>query len=362
MKINRTDLPGRARELAAAIQKRYPKADEYPYRSWSYPQGYLLMGFIHLWEKTGDELYYQYVLAYCLDHVEEDGSVRGFTGCSMDDMMTGAVLVWMYEHTGEKRFETACRKIRETYRDYPRTREGGFLHNRTEFPGEMWVDGVFMGQMFLCRYGAVFGETECFDEAVLQLELIYRYCHVHDGLLVHAYSEDCLAPWAGPEGRSGCVWSEGLGWYALILTEVLDLLPAGYEGKRMVETQLNQLLAGLEKYQNRENGLWRQVVDRTDDVDNWCDTSGSAMFLYTWKWAADKGIVPVATAGAVLRKGYEGLLARIVPGEDGLPDVHTACQGLCVQKCYEDYIHYPKTVNAQEAVCGCLWALAAAIG
>ena len=61
MKINRTDLPGRARELAAAIQKRYPKADEYPYRSWSYPQGYLLMGFIHLWEKTGDELYYQYV-------------------------------------------------------------------------------------------------------------------------------------------------------------------------------------------------------------------------------------------------------------------------------------------------------------
>ena len=126
--------------------------------------------------------------------------------------------------------------------------------------------------------------------------------------------------------------------------------------------QLNQLLAGLEKYQNRENGLWRQVVDRTDDVDNWCDTSGSAMFLYTWKWAADKGIVPVATEGAVLRKGYEGLLARIVPGEDGLPDVHTACQGLCVQKCYEDYIHYPKTVNAQEAVCGCLWALAAAIG
>ena len=40
MRINRTDLPGRARELAAAIQKRYPKADEYPYRSWSYPQGY----------------------------------------------------------------------------------------------------------------------------------------------------------------------------------------------------------------------------------------------------------------------------------------------------------------------------------
>ena len=197
---------------------------------------------------------------------------------------------------------------------------------------------------------------------MLQLELIYLYCHAHDGLLVHAYSEDCLAPWAGPDGRSGCVWSEGLGWYALILTEVLDLLPAGYEGKRTVENQLNQLLAGLEKYQNRENGLWRQVVDRTDDVDNWCDTSGSAMFLYTWKWAADKGMVQEETAEPVLRKGYEGLLARIVPGEGGLPDVHTACQGLCVQNCYEDYIHYPKTVNAQEAVCGCLWALVAAIG
>ena len=44
MKINRTDLPGRARELAAAIQKRYPKADEYPSAGLSFDGVYSFMG------------------------------------------------------------------------------------------------------------------------------------------------------------------------------------------------------------------------------------------------------------------------------------------------------------------------------
>lgn len=73
-------------------------------------------------------------------------------------------------------------------------------------------------------------------------------------------------------------------------------------------------------------------------------------------------MVPEETAEPVLRKGYDGLLARIVPGEDGLPDVHTACQGLCVQNCYEDYIHYPKTINAQISMPVAAAALVAAIG
>ena len=33
----RTEL---AEDLVRTIIKRYPKADEYPYRPWSYPQGF----------------------------------------------------------------------------------------------------------------------------------------------------------------------------------------------------------------------------------------------------------------------------------------------------------------------------------
>jgi Predicted unsaturated glucuronyl hydrolase involved in regulation of bacterial surface properties, and related proteins len=349
----RTEL---ARQLAGTIMKRYPKADAYPYRSWSYPQGYMLIGMSKLWERSGEQKLFDYIREFCEVHTDKDGRVQGFTGCSMDDMMAGAVLVWMYEQTGEERYAAACRRIYESFADYPRTREGGFLHDRTRYPGEMWVDGVFMGQMFYCRYGRAFGEVSCFDEAQHQLELIYRCCHSHDGLLVHAYSEDNLAPWAGRDGKSGYIWSEGLGWYALILSEILDIVPEEHPAWRTAEKQLKALLKGLLPLQDRESGLWYQVVDRPKERDNWCDVSGSAMFTYAFRKALQKKTVQGAEYEEAAARGYEGVKSRAEVNGQGLVDIYGACEGLCVQNSYEAYVHYPQKVNGQEAVCGCLWA------
>ena len=84
-----------AKRLAETIMKRYPRADEYPYRSWSYPQGYMLIGMSKLWENTQEKELFGYIKEFCESHVEEDGTIQGFSGCSMDDMMAGAVLVWI---------------------------------------------------------------------------------------------------------------------------------------------------------------------------------------------------------------------------------------------------------------------------
>ena len=342
--------------LADTILRRYPTADDYPFCSWSYPQGYLLVGLVKLWEVTGERRYYEYIREYCEYHVDAEGHLPRFTANSMDAMMTGAILVWMYQQTQEERYAKACHTIRATFDDYPRTREGGFLHARNLHPGEMWVDGVFMGQMFYIRYAKAFHEPGCWEETIRQLDLIYRYCHKHDGLLVHGYCEDNLAAWADEEGRSGEIWSEGLGWYALILAEALDYIPLGFAGRERAEGYYLELLAGLKKYQHAESGLWHQVVDKGDDPANWCDTSGSAMFTYAIKHAVDLGLVPAAEYLPVAQRAYEGLLTRVTADEQGLIDVHTACEGLCVQLRYEDYIDYPQKVNAQEAVCGYLWA------
>ncbi|NBI89398.1 hypothetical protein D3Z45_02060 [Lachnospiraceae bacterium] len=348
-----------AKRLAGTIMKRYPRADEYPYRSWSYPQGYMLIGMSKLWENTQEKELFGYIKEFCESHVEEDGTIQGFSGCSMDDMMAGAVLVWMYEQTGEKRYASACRRIYEAFGDYPRTREGGFLHDRNRYPGEMWVDGVFMGQMFYCRYGRAFQESSCFDETQRQLELIYRYCHSHDGLLVHAYSEDNLASWAGKEGKSGYIWSEGLGWYALVLSEVLDIVPEGHPAWATAEKQLKELLEGLLAVQDGETGLWYQVVDQPGRKGNWCDVSGSAMFTYALRMALRRKTVRGAAYENAAARGYEGMVGRAAVNEQSLVDIYGACEGLCVQDSYEAYVNYPQKVNGQEAVCGCLWAAVA---
>lgn len=348
-----------ARQLADTVISRYPKAEAYPYRPWSYPQGYLLIGMAKLWRATGEPRYRDYICEFCSTRVDADGGIAGFTGCSMDDMMAGAILVWMYEETGEERYALACHRIFETFSDYPRTREGGFLHHRTQTPGEMWVDGVFMGQMFYARYARAFGKPACFDETKRQIELIYRYCHAHDGLLVHAYSEDGVAPWAAENNRARIVWSEGLGWYALILSELLDIVPREHPAWETARRQLTQLLEGLLAVQSRESGLWYQVVDRPDGKDNWCDVSGSAMFTYALRHALTRGWVNGDAYENAAKEGYRGVAGRLVKNEHGLIDVHGACEGLCVQNTYEDYVHYPQKVNGQEAVCGCLWALTA---
>ena len=58
----------------------------------------------------------------------------------------------------------------------------------------------------------------------------------------------------------------------------------------------------------------------------------------------------------VVKRGYEGILSKAVLNEDGLVDVYDACDGVCVQRSYADYVHYTKSVNAKEAVGSVLWA------
>jgi len=69
--------------MAETIMRRYPDPDDYPYRSWTYPQGFILWGFIRLYEKTGEEKYRKYVMDYCEKHVRENGDVPAFTGISL---------------------------------------------------------------------------------------------------------------------------------------------------------------------------------------------------------------------------------------------------------------------------------------
>ena len=64
-----------ATKLAEYLMRKYPLADSYPYKSWSYPQGFYLWAIVRLFEKTGDKRYYDYVLAYGNTHVGDDGTI-----------------------------------------------------------------------------------------------------------------------------------------------------------------------------------------------------------------------------------------------------------------------------------------------
>jgi rhamnogalacturonyl hydrolase YesR len=344
--------------LADTILARFPDPDTIPYRRWCYVQGYVLCGFEKLWRITGDLRYIAYIKRFVDQHVGAEGGIRDFTGDSLDDMMAGTAIVAIYEHTHELRYRRPADTIRAAFHDYPRNSDGGFWHAR-RLPHEMWIDGVFMGLMFLTRYAAAIGDREaCFAEAARQIVTFADRCRKGDtGLFLHAYDESRSIGWADPHtGLSPEVWSEGLGWYALILAETLDLLPRGHSAQAQLLEIAQGLAAGLRQTQDQQAGLWYQVVDRGSCEGNWHDTSGSAMFVYFLQRMIDLGYLDAEQYRPCVERGYSGVVGKMAIGGDGWVDIYDACDGVCVQGSYADYVNYPRRINAKEALGSVLWA------
>jgi rhamnogalacturonyl hydrolase YesR len=222
-----------------------------------------------------------------------------------------------------------------------------------------------MSEMFVTRYGKSIGDSQfCWDLATLQLGAYARAAQRDEtGLYLHGIYEAGHGGkppvWADPNGgASPEVWSEGLGWYALVLVETLTDLPKNHAKRAEMEDIFRRLAAGLKRVQDPKTGRWFQVVDKGNDPNNWTDNSGSAMFTYMFQKGIEIGLLDKAEYGPVVEKGYKGITANAKINDKGLVDIYSACDGLGVQSSYNRYLNFPKSINAKEAVAGFLWATA----
>lgn len=223
-----------------------------------------------------------------------------------------------YRYTGEEKFKKAADFIRKSYDSYPRTSDGIFWHGRGTV-GQIWVDGVFMGQMFLTKYGYYIGDSKyCFDEAARQLIGMHQHLmKENSGLLYHGWDEDKDAHWANlSTGMSSEVWSEGLGWYALILVETLEIFPKKHPQYQKIVDITRNLMQGLKDNQDVNSGLWYQIVDKGNRFDNWQETSGSGMFIYSMQRAIELGIIQEKEYANCIKRGYIGLLSKVRINKD----------------------------------------------
>lgn len=359
---------------ADTVMARWPDFTKAYFNGWTYVNGYELYGFEMLYRATGDKKYFDYAKRYVDECVDADGNflavvnAKGKTNRpsfnNLDNMMTGNTLIMLYEKTQDERYKKAAEKIRRALDDYPRNRDGGFWHSQ-RMNGQMWIDGVFMGEMFLLRYGKSIGDRAyCWDEVTKQISVFAQRAQRGDsGLYLHGYFESGHggnAPsWADPNtGLSREVWSEGLGWYALVVVEALADLPKDHPRRAEVEDIFRRLAAGLKRTQDAKSGRWFQVVDKGDRPDNWTDNSGSAMFTYAIAKGIELGLLDKNEYAPVVKNGYRGITENAKINDRGLLDIYSACDGVGVQSNYDRYINFKKSVNAKEAVAGFLWATA----
>ena len=291
--------------------------------------------------------------------LDRNGKKASVSLTNLDNMLPGNLVVAMYETTKDERYKLAAQKIRRAFDTYPRNSDGGFWHNR-DYKGQMWIDGIFMGQMFLIRYGKSIGDSDyCYNEAAKQITVYAKRARKgNSGLFLHGFSESPkTTDWADPKtGLSPEVWSEGLGWYALILVETLAVLPKEHPQRAKVLDILRRLAVNLKRTQDPKTGRWFQVVNKGDQPDNWTDTSGGAIFVYCLQHGVDLGLLNKQDYAATIAKGYDGIVANAKVNDKGFVDIYGTCDGLGVQRDYAHYIHFRKTVNAREAVAGFLWA------
>jgi rhamnogalacturonyl hydrolase YesR len=203
-----------------------------------------------------------------------------------------------------------------------------------------------MGQMFMARYGATLDAgSDAFGEVGKQMKLALQHCQKPNGLLLHGWDESKQASWADKQtGLAPEVWSEGLGWYAVLTADVFDYLPKSHPDYPVLMSGLQKLCAGLKAVQDPNTGMWCQVVDKCGQPGNWNETSGTGMYLYLLKKAIDKGYISSAEYSPVVKKAYEGIIRKTRRNENGLIDL-IDCSSIGIQDNYQAYISQPREVS-----------------
>jgi len=327
---------------------------------WGYCHGLVLQAILQTGQKTGDTRYFDYVYNYADTMINNQGLIADYQieEYNIDRLNPGKILFPLYAITKEERFKKALDLLRSQINSHPRTAEGSFWHKKI-YPHQVWLDGLYMACPFLAQYASTFNEPELFDDVANQIINISK--HSYDpktGLYYHGWDESRLQKWADPvTGLSQSFWSRSIGWYMMAIVDALDYIPENHPKRSEIVSILRNLCASVARYRDPETGMWYQVTDQLGRQGNYLESTGSAMFIYTWIKGAQKGYLDKKFE-EMGKKAYKQYVKRFIITEpDGSISVTDGCSvaGLGGTTQYRDgsfdyYISEPIRNNDPKAV------------
>jgi unsaturated rhamnogalacturonyl hydrolase len=288
---------------------------------WSYDMGVVLKGFEGIWMNTGDVKYFNAIQKKMDWFVQDDGSIKNYEPAeyNIDHVNNGKLVLLLYRITGKEKYRKAADLLRGQLKTHPRTTEGGFWHKKI-YPNQMWLDGLYMGAPFYAEYAMLFHEENAFDDIANQFTWMEN--HARDsktGLLYHAWDESKEQKWANKTtGTSPHFWSRAMGWYTDALVDVLDYFPVNHPKRKDLIDILNRLVNAIEKQQDKNSGLWYDVMNYSGPgkEKNYFEASASSQFTYAIAKGVRKGYLPAAKI-EIAAKAYDGLLKQFIKTETG---------------------------------------------
>lgn len=294
---------------------------------WNYIDGCMMIALLNLHRITGDQKYYDFAENFLDYYVREDGSLLGYKEAdyNLDNICEGRVLFDVYRSSGKEKYRRAIDTLYGQLQRQPRTPEGNFWH-KAIYPNQVWLDGLYMAQVFYARYTTECDDCRGYEDIRRQFRNVRA--HMYDpatGLYRHGYDASLSAFWAGPDGCSRNPWLRSLGWFSAALIDVTAEIAPGHEDFRSDMVSIARELAkNLLPYIDADSGMLWQVPNQVGREGNYPETSGSAMVAYFYLKGARLGILDrfYARVGADI---FQSICRRYLTETDGKLNLGGIC-------------------------------------
>lgn len=299
--------------------------------SWDYPNGLFIESILKVYNNYGGNTYYNYALNYAKSTVNTTtGKIApgyGFSAYTLDNINPGMFLMQIYATENSSQYKIALDTLRKQLQKQPRTNNsttGGFWHKKS-YPHQMWLDGLYMGTRFYAAYEKAYDNGAGYDDIVNQFVLIHSKTYDPTYQLnYHAWSAlptEASSFWANQSapflGCSKEFWGRGMGWYAAALVDVLEVLPANYSRRQELVDILDQVAAGIKRWQDPASGCWYQLLRYNNTMvsngkANYLESSASSMFTYALLKAVRLGLISKVNYETTAVKAYQGLIKNFI--------------------------------------------------
>jgi unsaturated rhamnogalacturonyl hydrolase len=281
---------------------------------WNYELATLLNGIDAVWYDTADGAYFRYEKQAIDSLIGPDGSIPTYDAGanSLDNIALGRELLLLYRVTRDAKYYNAATLLRKQLSTQPRDASGGFWHKQI-YPDQMWLDGLYMAEPFYAEYASVVQQPQDFPDITKQFSLIEEHARSpKTGLLYHAWDESRKQAWTDKAtGTSHIFWGRAMGWYMMALVDVLPYYPKDDPGRATLLAILNRTAAAVVHYQDKETGLWYQVLDRPQEKGNYFESSAACMFIYALQKGVRLGYLPEHYSENAAR-AWKGALSHFV--------------------------------------------------
>ena len=326
---------------------------------WNYIDGCMTTSLLEMYKTTGERKYLDFVISFVDYYVSEDGSILGYDPrkYSTDDVSESRILFDLYKYTGNEKYRKAIELAHSQILTHPRTKEGNFWH-KAIYHDQVWLDGLYMMQVFYTRYQSQYGGKD-YGDIIRQFQNVRRLMFDEEKrLYYHGYDSSRTLFWADKiTGLSSNFWLRSIGWFLVALADVWDYMDGDGDGRAVIAGIFKEAIDGILLYQDKESRMFWQVPSFPRREGNYLETSGSAMISYALLKGARLGILP-SSYGIRGLEVFKGIVKEKMRDEDGDLNLKDIClvAGLGPENnprrdgSYEYYISEPIVENDAKGV------------